>query len=105
MADEITVTVTDATPLTISVEGDTAVTVSSGEAKEGYAIEKFTGLTGVNQVVALGNTFRANSLLVLLNGIPMERDVDFTEATGRDAMTILITLIATDKLEARYVVN
>jgi hypothetical protein len=97
MADEIVVTVAD--------ETNQAITASSLEAKEGYIRETFTNKTGANQVLSLGSIFRANSLTAFLNGILMEKDVDYTEGVNRNALTVLNTLVATDKIEVRYVVN
>lgn len=98
-------TVADETPITITVEADTIVSITNDTLKEGYIRETFTGKTGVNVLLTLGNIFRSNSLVAYLNGILMEKDVDYTEGTNRDRITILNTLTASDKIEIRYVVN
>jgi len=96
MGDDITVTVSD----------DTNITITEGsQIKDTPIREIFTGLTGANQELALGNTFRANSLMGFLNGILMEKDVDYTEATARNKITVLNTLVAVDKIEVRYVID
>lgn len=96
MADYIEVTVTD----------DNSVTVNEGsQIKDTHVSEKFTSLTGANQVLTLGNTFRSGSCHVFLNGILMEKDVDYTEGVGRTTLTIATTLVATDKIEVNYVID
>ena len=106
MADEIIVTVADETAQSITVAGDTAVTITEGsQIKDTHISEKFTTLTGANQVLTLGNTFRSGSCRVFYNGILSEKDVDYTEAANRGSVTILITLETTDKLEVDYVIE
>ena len=97
MADEITVTVTDSNDITVTDSG----TVN----KDAWARETFTGKTGTNNLLLLGNTFRANALIVFLNGILMAKTTDYTEGTNRDRLTVLTALETADIVEVRYVIN
>jgi hypothetical protein len=106
MSDDIIITVADETSQDITIAGDITVTVSEGsQIKDTHISEKFTNQVGANQVLTLGNTFRLGSCRVFLNGILMEKDVDYTEAVNRGSLTILNTLVATDKIEVIYVIN
>jgi hypothetical protein len=98
-------TVADETPITITVDGDINITISNDTLKEGYIRETFTGNTGTNVLLVLGNIFRTNSFTAYLNGILMEKDTDYTEGVSRDRFTVLVDLVTTDKIEVRYVVN
>lgn len=98
--------VADETPLEITVEVDPVINIAEGsQIKDTHISEKFTGLTGVNQELELGNTFRSGSCRVFLNGVLMEKDVDYTESIGRDSIVILITLATSDKIEVDYVIE
>lgn len=106
MADEIIVTVADETELPVTVAGDTAVTITEGsQIKDTHISEKFTGYSGINQVLTLGNTFRTGSCRAFYNGILMEKDVEYTEGALRTSLTILITIETIDKIEVDYVIN
>lgn len=106
MADEIIVTVADETSQTVTVAGDTTVAITEGsQIKDTHISEKFTNKTGANQVLTLGNTFRTGSCRAFYNGILMEKDVEYTEAVNRGSITILITLVSSDKLEIIYVIE
>jgi metallophosphoesterase superfamily enzyme len=99
-------TVADETPAEITVEGDTTVNITEAAFdKDSFVRETFTGLNGTDNILTFGNTFRSNSLTLYLNGILMEKTVDYTEAVIRDAATVLVNLEVADKIEARYVIE
>jgi hypothetical protein len=109
MADEINVTVTDNDNITLNVAGDTAVSVNvwneGSQIKDTHVPEKFTGLSGANVELELGNIFRAGSCRVFLNGILQEKDVDYEENEARNKITMLIELETSDKIEVDYVID
>jgi hypothetical protein len=105
MSDDIEVTVADETPITVVQSGDTTITISNSDSKEGYIREEFTDEVGTNVILPFGNVFRENSLLAFYNGVLMQLTIDYTELAGKNGITILKTIEASDIIEVRYVIN
>lgn len=76
----------------------------SGTPQSGYTTLTANQLAGVDPIV-FDFAFRVNSLAFLRNGIPMEYDVEFTEAVDRTSITLVGAYDAADKFEARYAKN
>ena len=92
--------------ISISNNGNT-INISAGtvvSVKETYKIETFTG---DNETInfTTANRFRANSLVVMVNGILQQRGVSYSEATNRQSITFTTAPKTGWKGELRYVVD
>jgi len=101
---------------------DINVIISSMQGtKEVYESEKFHGPNATNvdplsteltadqlsgaDPIPFAKTFRKNSLTWLKNGVPMERTIEYTEASDRKSVTQVAALEDDVKMEAKYVKN
>lgn len=94
----ISFTISDAAPVQFKIEK------FSGTPQSGYTTLSANQYNGIS-AISLEFTFSPNSLLILKNGIPMERNVEYSEGVLNNSFTLLIACSVTDKFEARYVKN
>lgn len=92
----IVFTISDAAPVQFKIEK------FSRTAQAGYTTLTANQLAG-SAVIPTAFTYRPDALQLLRNGITMERDADFTEASDRTGFTFTGSYDSTDKFEARYV--